>query len=624
MGKRGAGSAADGKPAAKARTIGAAFDRAKQRPLGFPDFDAWRPRVIAESRAYYGNRSEQWMKTMWEKVKDYSEHSLSQRFFEESLPIPFDKTAWIHNPKETCDKFEAWLKANGLAAAPVGEEVSAAESSPVVPVPPLPEASPAPTGKQTLREAVVAPEWKTLESAAIAACKADELFELYVNQVRLNEGLTQKDWQFADPAGDLLCDLNGFKAFLIARRQPVPPELDAALTWWQTHVEGGVEKLEGSDVKMQPTDATDEGATLAPLEALQATTAAAVDTPEWKALESAALAACKAHDLLETHCAVVVQKEGFTQKDWQFADPAGDLLCDLQDFKAFLTARRQPVPPELDAALTWWQTHVEGGVEKLEGSDVKMQPPLEALQATTAAAVDTPEWKALESAALAACKAHDLLETHCAEVVQKEGFTQKDWQFADPAGDLLCDLQDFKTFLIARRQPVPPELDAALTWWGTHVDGAIEKLEDSENLEVTMQPADAIAEGAIAEVSEAEMQSNPTPATDNAEWQALESAAIAACESHDLFETHCAQILEKEGLDPEEWNFADPTGDPHSDLKDFKAFLVSGGHPAPPELDAALAWWGTHMEGDTFGVQEVKEFETEIENKTSETQQDRI
>ena len=67
-GKRAGGNAVCERPTAKARTLAAAFDRARnQTPRSpFLEFEEWRPRVIAESRAYYAQRSEGWMKAVGE------------------------------------------------------------------------------------------------------------------------------------------------------------------------------------------------------------------------------------------------------------------------------------------------------------------------------------------------------------------------------------------------------------------------------------------------------------------------------------------------------------------------------------------------------------------------------
>ena len=106
----------------------------------------------------------------------------------------------------------------------------------------------APLIKLTLSAAAGCDEWKKLWSAALASCKEDDLLELHVNQVRLNEGLTQADWQFGNLAGDPLCDFTAFQYFLVSRGQPVPPPLQAALDWWKINVAS--DEMEDEDEAM--------------------------------------------------------------------------------------------------------------------------------------------------------------------------------------------------------------------------------------------------------------------------------------------------------------------------------------------------------------------------------------
>jgi hypothetical protein len=129
-GKRAGGNAVCERPTAKARTLAAAFDRARnQTPRSpFLEFEEWRPRVIAESRAYYAQRSEGWMKQLWETVKSLSEHSVAEEFFEETRPIPLDKTRWVHNPKETSEKFDSFLSTRAKTVEASKPEASPADA----------------------------------------------------------------------------------------------------------------------------------------------------------------------------------------------------------------------------------------------------------------------------------------------------------------------------------------------------------------------------------------------------------------------------------------------------------------------------------------------------------------
>ena len=74
-------------------------------------FESWKKRVVRESRAYYAGRGEPWFLSLWERAKQCANHPLSADFNSKQ-----GKTPWCWNPKEYCDKFDAYAAHGGNMA----------------------------------------------------------------------------------------------------------------------------------------------------------------------------------------------------------------------------------------------------------------------------------------------------------------------------------------------------------------------------------------------------------------------------------------------------------------------------------------------------------------------------
>lgn len=117
MGKRGAAtSPCKPQPAAKARaSLQAAFARSARdqvTPDIFSlDYEGWKLAVINQSsRQYYAQRTDGWMRALWEKAKANAGHDLAGAFLQSTHSVPAGKTPWVYNPKEICTIFETFVK----------------------------------------------------------------------------------------------------------------------------------------------------------------------------------------------------------------------------------------------------------------------------------------------------------------------------------------------------------------------------------------------------------------------------------------------------------------------------------------------------------------------------------
>ena len=77
-------------------------------------FESWKKRVVRESRAYYAGRGEPWFLSLWERAKQCANHPLSADFIARNSKQ--GKTSWCWNPKEYCDKFDAYVAHGGNMA----------------------------------------------------------------------------------------------------------------------------------------------------------------------------------------------------------------------------------------------------------------------------------------------------------------------------------------------------------------------------------------------------------------------------------------------------------------------------------------------------------------------------
>lgn len=77
-------------------------------------FESWKKRVVRESRAYYAGRGEPWFLSLWERAKQCANHPLSADFIARNSKQ--GKTPWCWNPKEYCDKFDAYAAHGGNMA----------------------------------------------------------------------------------------------------------------------------------------------------------------------------------------------------------------------------------------------------------------------------------------------------------------------------------------------------------------------------------------------------------------------------------------------------------------------------------------------------------------------------
>ena len=112
------------KPAPKNQDLRACFAAVSSEASDKFNFGVWRPEVISSSRSYYEQRKNPWFQALFERCAKAKKHPQCKAFEEaEGLELN-ESTLWSRNPKETCDKFDAFVKQyqgkteGELAAAP--------------------------------------------------------------------------------------------------------------------------------------------------------------------------------------------------------------------------------------------------------------------------------------------------------------------------------------------------------------------------------------------------------------------------------------------------------------------------------------------------------------------------
>ena len=74
-----------------------------------PAYHLWRMQVLEESRSYYAQRSDTWMRVLYERCLGYVRHPLVDEFFDAPQQKQLRTLPWRVNPKETCDRFHAFV-----------------------------------------------------------------------------------------------------------------------------------------------------------------------------------------------------------------------------------------------------------------------------------------------------------------------------------------------------------------------------------------------------------------------------------------------------------------------------------------------------------------------------------
>lgn len=120
MGKRAGSTAASPatQPSAKARMspvsqlLGVTYGPTREVPpeAQLPAYHLWRMQVLEESRSYYAQRSDTWMRILYERCLGCARHPLALEFLDAPTQKQLRKLPWRINPKETCDKFDAFVK----------------------------------------------------------------------------------------------------------------------------------------------------------------------------------------------------------------------------------------------------------------------------------------------------------------------------------------------------------------------------------------------------------------------------------------------------------------------------------------------------------------------------------
>ena len=95
---------------------------------GFPAFHVWRLRVIDQSRSYYGQRSEQWMRSLMARCQACANHPLLSAYREDAAEQQHQKGHWDVNPKEQCDRFDQWVAKYQKNQVSVDEAASSASA----------------------------------------------------------------------------------------------------------------------------------------------------------------------------------------------------------------------------------------------------------------------------------------------------------------------------------------------------------------------------------------------------------------------------------------------------------------------------------------------------------------
>ena len=217
MGKRGGASPADahgGKSAKVATTpVSEMLGAVVTAPL--PAFHLWRVKVLDESRAYYENRSENWMTNLYSRCKECAAHPLAHEFTEQPEQKMHAKLPWHVNPKETCDKFDAFVQkknmkqdqaakanvkkepgADGDGLPKVKKEPGAAaallEEAPVEPEVTMDCAEP-PADEKPEERAELEPEGSHTENVELEAETLPAAPELNPNEIMTDEGTASEE-----------------------------------------------------------------------------------------------------------------------------------------------------------------------------------------------------------------------------------------------------------------------------------------------------------------------------------------------------------------------------------------------------------------------------------------------
>ena len=520
------------------------------------------------SRSYYNQRSEQWLKALWEKAKSNSQHDLAARFRLECAHLPPGKDLFVYNPKEACDRFEAFVSENsgdqhGLPAASKGDgsevEHDAAAAGEV---PPPSEVAHG-------------------EAAGAKVANADD------------------DATMADPSEAVLDGAAGGKAVESTMAAPCEAVLGGAagaeavestMAAPSEAVVGGAAGAEAVESTMvAPSEAVLGGA--AGAEVLESTMAA----PPEAVLDCAAGAEAVESTMAAPPEAVLDGAAGAEAVESTMAAPSEAVLDGATGAEVVESTMAAPSEAVLDGAtgaeavestMAAPSEAVLGGAGGAEAVESTMAAPSEVVLDDAAGA------EAVESTMAAPSEAV-LGGATVAEVADAEVTTALD------GCDSKVPAQDPEVTMADPPAPVTAAAaDADMADACETSDVAIETPDTTDLFGGSNDAAPSeVANGAAA----AEVGSGDDDPI--AEGQELIDAAVCACRVHSAYDAYLAHVREQEGLSEEEWAFGDDDGDPLADVQGFASFLETQQESPIPEVEAAVHWWFLHLDaGEKDGV----------------------
>lgn len=407
MGKRSAASPDGRTAAAKAKTenlLQCAFRRGAASPV-LSSFEAWKETVLKEStRAYYTQRSDFWMQSLWEKAKVCAAHSLAEDFLIQTTSIPEGKTPWAFNPKEICAVFDTFVQEKSGAAAessPASEGAGTTATAATVAEPPLQsDADTIATGSPIKDSFMDVAEEKhpSLEpTAAVKDTGAGEKDEPVATTQTDVDMLTGKSESHV--GGDAASEATlphvevGMPSIEAETQVDDMPtgksenhaDGDAASQATLPHVDVGMPSIEaeahaevaadcdGGDL-IKPTGQHTGEDEAAPTQSNVSTDAGIrpAGAPRWEQCDSdqldklaqIAVDVCLKDDRFQKHIAMVMEHEGLTETEWKFGDPNGDPISDLFNYREWLEDHKMEVQPEIRSALDTWDELEEIRLQK--------------------------------------------------------------------------------------------------------------------------------------------------------------------------------------------------------------------------------------------------------------------
>ena len=488
MGKRAAATPpGHSQPVAKARaSLQAAFARAAKdqvTPDIFTlDYEGWKLAVINQSRQYYAQRTDGWMRALWIKTKGAAGHTLAGAFLQDTWHVPTEKTPWVYNPKETYTAFEAYLdekNAVGMAQTSVGPAVDQTATSAVV------GSEPRPTPEHVEKDVGTASDAQPIDHDSSKPEKSEpEMTDASASAKPIEQNDTAASAK-PEAAEQEMVDA-------AASAESKGDTADSA----RPDAAASAESQGDMAPSVKPEEAKQEMVDAAASAELKGDMAASVKPEEAKQEMVDAAASAESKDDMAASVKPDEANEEMVDAAAS-AESKGDMAASVKpeeakmvDAAATAESIEQKSDMDMDLELKGSASAAAFGAA---GSD---QP---AQTAPIGGGDDQVKLDRLVVDAVAACMQNEHLASHIETLREDEALGAEDWTFADRDGDQLSDLFTFREWLEDRKLEVPSPLAAALDLWEELEEKRLSACHREEQAAPALNEADS-KEGLIHDV----------------------------------------------------------------------------------------------------------------------------